>query len=70
MARAGLNKPILEMDRPSISTNNGNRSKGISQEEIARRAYEFFLARGSVHGSDQEDWFQAEQELQHRTVQR
>ena len=30
---------------------------------IARRAYDLFVARGSKHGYDQEDWFQAEAEL-------
>lgn len=34
-----------------------------SHEEIARRAYEIFLARGGQHGHDHEDWAQAEQEL-------
>jgi hypothetical protein len=34
-----------------------------SQEEIARRAYEIFEHRGSVHGYDLDDWLQAEREL-------
>ncbi len=32
-------------------------------EEIARRAYEIYVARGSGDGHDLEDWFQAEREL-------
>ena len=32
-------------------------------EAIALRAYELFLARGGQHGSDLEDWLQAEREL-------
>jgi hypothetical protein len=32
-------------------------------EAIARRAYELFLARGSEHGHDLQDWLQAEREL-------
>lgn len=36
---------------------------GPSTEQIARRAYEIFLARGGEHGHDQEDWAQAEREL-------
>jgi hypothetical protein len=32
-------------------------------EAIALRAYELFLARGSQHGRDLEDWLQAEREL-------
>ena len=33
------------------------------REEIERRAYEIFLERGGVDGSDQDDWLQAEREL-------
>ncbi len=32
-------------------------------QEIARRAFELFLARGGVHGHDLDDWFQAEREV-------
>ena len=35
----------------------------IERDQIARRAYERFEARGGEHGHDQEDWFNAEQEL-------
>jgi hypothetical protein len=34
-----------------------------SPEDIARRAYEIFLARGGEPGHEQEDWLQAESEL-------
>jgi hypothetical protein len=34
-----------------------------SHEQIARRAYELFLARGGQNGSPEQDWFQAEREL-------
>ncbi len=37
--------------------------RGPTHEQIARRAYELFLARGSVDGHAQEDWAQAEREL-------
>jgi hypothetical protein len=33
------------------------------QDEIARRAYELFLQRGSVPGHETDDWLQAEAEL-------
>ena len=32
-------------------------------EQIAVRAYEIFIARGAQDGRDQEDWYQAENEL-------
>jgi hypothetical protein len=38
-------------------------SLSVTKEAIARRAYEKFAARGYAHGSDQEDWTQAESEL-------
>jgi len=41
-------------------------SIGVAQpqhDEIALRAYQFFLQRGCVHGRDLEDWLQAEREL-------
>jgi Protein of unknown function (DUF2934) len=42
-------------------TENPNRSP--SQEQIAKRAYQIFQARGGAHGRHDEDWKQAEQEL-------
>jgi Protein of unknown function (DUF2934) len=42
------------------STTNG---ASPSFEQIQRRAYELFLARGGLHGCDLADWFTAEQEL-------
>ncbi len=35
----------------------------VSNESIAKRAYEKFAARGMVHGMDQEDWALANEEL-------
>jgi len=34
-----------------------------TEEQIAKRAYEFFLARGCEHGKDVDDWLAAEKEL-------
>lgn len=36
------------------------------QDEIAQRAYELFLQRGSVPGHETDDWLQAEAELSAR----
>lgn len=41
---------------------------GPSEEEVRRRAYEIWLARGREHGRDQEDWWQAERELRERKI--
>ena len=35
----------------------------VADEVIARRAFEFYCARGGEHGRDMEDWLQAEREL-------
>jgi len=34
-----------------------------TSEQIAERAYELYLARGSVHGHEREDWLEAEKQL-------
>jgi hypothetical protein len=39
-------------------------SRGPSQGEIERRAYQIFLERGGTDGHAEEDWLQAEYELQ------
>ena len=39
------------------------------QEEIARRAYEIFQARGADQGRELEDWLQAEREISERRRQ-
>ena len=35
----------------------------MTHADIARRAYDLFLARGCEHGYDVEDWLRAEREL-------
>jgi hypothetical protein len=34
-----------------------------THDEIARRAFELYLARGASQGQDADDWFRAEAEL-------
>ena len=38
-------------------------------EEIAGRAYQLYLERGSTHGNDIDDWLAAEQELTRERVE-
>jgi hypothetical protein len=38
------------------------------QEQIARRAYELFQARGGQHGYHMSDWLQAEKEILKKTA--
>lgn len=42
-------------------TETGN--KRPTEEQIARRAYEIYTARGNEDGRDIDDWFAAEKEL-------
>jgi hypothetical protein len=52
----------IAADRSSKSTRK--RSADVRNHDIARRAYDLFVARGCKHGHDLEDWLQAERELQ------
>ncbi len=40
-----------------------NRSARVTDSDVARRAYDRYLARGGDHGHDVDDWLQAEREL-------
>jgi Protein of unknown function (DUF2934) len=35
----------------------------VTNNDVARRAYDLYLARGREHGHDVDDWMQAEREL-------
>lgn len=50
---------------PSLATPAPTRNSP-SHEQIASRAYEIFVARGCRHGNHDQDWIQAERELQLR----
>lgn len=41
-----------------------------THEQIAKRAFEIFLARGGSHGHDRDDWLQAEYELMQLPVRK
>lgn len=41
------------------------RTANVSEQDIARRAYELYMARGAENGHDLDDWLQAERELRH-----
>ena len=38
--------------------------RAITKDDVARRAYELFLARGQGEGQDVEDWLEAERQLE------
>jgi len=39
-------------------------SATVTDSDVARRAYDLYLARGGEHGHDVDDWMEAERELQ------
>lgn len=39
-------------------------------EAIAQLAYQYYLERGGEHGSHEEDWYRAEQEIRRRSQER
>jgi hypothetical protein len=43
----------------------GAQKSDPTHEQIAARAYELYLARGSMDGYSEEDWLLAEAELRH-----
>lgn len=48
---------------PTFAEAMTRRNTEALQDEIARRAYELYEARGYVDGFDIEDWLQAEQDI-------
>jgi Protein of unknown function (DUF2934) len=61
MAKAGKKNGVFprNVDRSLKSP----RRPTVHGSDIARRAYDFYLARGCQHGHDVEDWLLAEREL-------
>jgi hypothetical protein len=60
--------PGQKTDRRKSTLAAGRRStsdeqSGITADAIARRAFEFYCARGGGHGQDVDDWLEAEREL-------
>ncbi len=42
----------------------------VTNEDVARRAYDLYLSRGGEHGRDRDDWLTAERELRARDAGR
>ena len=58
-AKAGTGKTKT----PSAATSTLAATQAPTYEEIAKRSYELYLARGGEHGHADEDWARAEAEL-------
>jgi hypothetical protein len=60
---------VLETDSKTQATDELKGQLNNANESLVRvRAYELWQARGCPDGSDQEDWFTAEQEFTLQTV--
>lgn len=63
MKRAQPGKLKPSEAKPKVVTRRKAVAKNPTREEIERRAYELYLARGCRGGHADEDWLQAEREL-------
>ena len=50
--------PATESSTPAL-----DKATGLTDPDIARRAFEIFCERGCEHGHDLDDWLQAEREV-------
>ena len=53
----------MQPQDPTFAEEMTRRNTEALQDEIARRAYELYEARGYVDGFDVDDWLQAEQDI-------
>lgn len=58
-----VTKPQAGATTTDIAPHVAARPASVAEPEIARRAYDLYLARGREDGHDLEDWLQAELEL-------
>jgi hypothetical protein len=49
--------------QPMQQSQQQQQSDGIQHDKIAMRAYEKWCKRGRQHGTDKQDWMEAEREL-------
>jgi hypothetical protein len=54
---------VIAMPATESSTPALDKATGLTDRDIARRAFEIFCERGCEHGHDLDDWLQAEREL-------
>jgi hypothetical protein len=54
---------VIAMPATESSTPALDKATGLTDRDIARRAFEIFCERGCEHGHDFDDWLQAEREL-------
>jgi hypothetical protein len=55
---------MSKAQRKTIKLVTAEHQRVITKDDVARRAYELFLARGGAEGHDVEDWLEAERQLE------
>ena len=66
-ASAGAPPPdTLGVLPDTIAVQSGVEGHEPTEDDIRRRAYERYLERGGGHGTDFEDWLEAEREIRRR----
>lgn len=63
MARQQTTQPTQQQTSAIPTQVAAKPTNRTSHEQIAKRAFELFLARGGQHGRHVDDWVQAEREL-------
>jgi hypothetical protein len=48
---------------PDEDTSGAPSQETVTRDDVARRAYDLYLARGRADGHDVDDWLEAEREL-------
>lgn len=51
----------------SLTSSSSKQKSAVSAEQIAKRAYAIWQAKGCPNGQDQQHWLQAERELNQRS---
>ena len=54
---------VVEMRHVDAAAMGSAPTAGVSEDQIAQRAYELYCARGCESGHDRDAWFQAERGL-------
>ncbi|WP_375771831.1 DUF2934 domain-containing protein [Archangium gephyra] len=62
-SKTSHNTPTQQMPESTARNAVASHRTSPTHEQIAKRAYEIFLARGADHGRHEDDWAQAEREL-------
>jgi hypothetical protein len=65
-SRQAMEHPGEAHQHTQVASTVGHGIKAFGHADIAALAYELWQARGCPHGSAQEDWFQAAEELRSR----